>query len=205
MWKWVLWTLTWASLQAAEAPFWKSKAKVYERVQNGEIIVAVSARENATSPRRTLRLNGGGQVMVPREFVYTQAQKYDQFPRASEHVKSISYDAEKHRVTMDLEALGNRMRFVVEVRANRDVDPWRLEYRVVGGPFVGLTGQVGFADLGQKTEVGFSGEYKYDRLPVPQKFLEFGMEVVLQRMAARLRAFVTEEWKKNKSGSVASP
>ena len=42
MLKWLTCLLTFALAQANEVPFWKAKAKVYERVQNREVIVAVT-------------------------------------------------------------------------------------------------------------------------------------------------------------------
>jgi hypothetical protein len=38
-----------------------------------------------------------------------------------------------------------------------------------------------------KTEIGISGKYRYVHFPIPKLFAEFGIEVILQRMAARIR------------------
>jgi hypothetical protein len=39
-----------------------------------------------------------------------------------------------------------------------------------------------------------TGEYSYDHFPVPKFFLEFGVEVIFQKMALRLRRYVEEQY-----------
>lgn len=179
----------------ADAPFWKSKEKVYERVQNGDIVVSVSTREVAHStPSRQLRVAGGGQVKLPRDFVFATAQKYEDLARASDYIRSAQYDAATHQVALTVEAFGYKAQARVEVHPVVSEEPWRIDYKVIAGPLAGMTGAVSFANLGAKTEVGLTGEYKYEQFPIPRLFLEFGMEFMLQRMAARLRAFAREEF-----------
>lgn len=96
---------------------------------------------------------------------------------------------------MDLEAFSHAATLRVDLKpASAETEPRLIAYKLVGGPMTGFAGQIDFVKVAErKCEVGFVGEYKYDNFPIPRLFLEFGMEVVLQRMAARLRAFTEEE------------
>src|SRR4051812_37606090 len=72
---------------AAEAPFWKAKPKVYDRVQNGEVIVSVtSGAGSEPSAPKQMRINGGGQVAAPCAFVFESAQKYEEVARLSGYI-----------------------------------------------------------------------------------------------------------------------
>jgi len=131
-------------------------------------------------------------------FSFNSRKKYDQLPRASEYIKAASFDASKQQVTMDTAAYGYKAHFIVEVHPVHDVEPWRLDYKIVSGPFEGMTGAVTFAELGpKKMEIGLTGEAHYSELPVPRFFLTFGLEVILQKLAARLRGFAADEYGKS--------
>ena len=66
----------------------------------------------------------------------------------------------------------------------------------------GFSGRVALTDLPKnKCEVGFEGDYKYDEFPIPKLFLEFGMEVIFQRIALRMRGYVEDQYHTNQSPS----
>ncbi len=192
--------LTFCSVQANGEPFWKTKEKVYERVQNGEVIVGVHGEfASKQTPRNTLTVNGGGQLAAPRDFVFAAAQKYAELMRTSDYIRRANYDARTHRLDLDLQMLGYSSHIQVELNAMSAPEPQRIEYKIVAGPLAGFHGFLTFARIStdllqRRCEVGIWGEYKYDVFPIPKVFLEFGMEVVFKRLAERLRSHVESEY-----------
>jgi ribosome-associated toxin RatA of RatAB toxin-antitoxin module len=69
----------------------------------------------------------------------------------------------------------------------------RIEFTVVSGHFTGMTGDFSFEDYKGKTLMGFHAEYKYTVLPMPAFFVEFALEVVLQRVATLMREFLEKK------------
>ncbi len=73
----------------------------------------------------------------------------------------------------------------------------QIDFEVLDGALRGLRGTFNFTPLGPtKSEVGIQSTFRYDHFSAPKIFLEFGLEVVFQRMAARLRAHVEDQYKK---------
>lgn len=187
--------LTICCAQTNAAPFWKTKAKVYQRIQNREVIVSVRSTSDSSPPLHTLHVEGGGQVRAPRDFVFGMAQKYDELAKMSDYITRSNYNVETHVLDLRIEAFSHTADMQVELKAFAEEEPLRIAYRIVSGPLQGYAGSVTFAAVNAgKSEVGISGEYKYDQFPIPRFFLQFGLEVVMQKMAWRLRSSVEEKW-----------
>lgn len=186
----------------AEAPpFWKAKEKVYSRVREGEVIVSVRSGDPVQPFKKRLTINGGGHVQAPRDFVFAYAQDFDQIARLSGFIQKAKYDAEAGTVDADIAAFGYKSSFRLKVSSDSSAEPKRIGLEMVKGPLTGLRSSVTFASLsGDKTEVGIEGDYRYDEFPIPKMFLEFGMEVVFQKMAVRLRS-TAEAAHRARSGS----
>jgi hypothetical protein len=81
----------------------------------------------------------------------------------------------------------------LSARALADAEPRRLEFDVLEGRLRGLELALSLTPINAasgrpaKCEVGLTGDYHYGELALPKIFVEFGMEVVLQKMAERLR------------------
>lgn len=180
-------------------PFWKAKEKVFARVEAGEVIVAVKSAEvkEPGKPKNRMTVQGGGHVAAPAAFVFKKALEFDQLGKVSGYIKSAKYDEATKMLDLSVGALGfdGKMKLHMNIRA--EAVPKQIEFMVAGGAMQGLSGTFTFTDLGpKKSEVGIACEFNYDQFPAPKVFLEFGLEVVFQRMAARLRAYVEEEFKK---------
>lgn len=191
MLKWLSCVLTFCLAQANGEAFWKAKANVYERVQNGEIIVSVLVKKTAEqNPRYTLFMNGGGQVQAPRDFVFATVQKYEQLLASSDYIKDPHYNAAAERLDFDITALGYSAHLQMAVKPTGDPAAPQIDYRILAGPLTGFSGRTTFAaPAPRQCEIGITGEFKYDVFPLPNVFLEFGMEVVLKRIAEHLRKF----------------
>jgi ribosome-associated toxin RatA of RatAB toxin-antitoxin module len=182
---------------AADAPFWKSKPKLYDRVQNGEVIVSVTSQnESKDSPHKHLRMSGGGIVAAPCEFVFQEAQKYEEIARLSGYIQNPKYDPATHTLEFSVSAFFYTSTMKSRVDAVAEPKPARLDSTLINGPMNGLHYQLVFADLAaKKCEVGMSGDYNYDQFPIHRIFLQFGMEAVFQNMAQRLRSHVEDSYR----------
>lgn len=189
------------SASAADLPFWKAKEKVYERVKNGEIIVAVksqSVSEPGTA-KNLMTIHGGGHTGAPIDFVYAKATDFEQLGKVSGYIKSARFDADQGVLEITVAAFGfeGKMKLILQLHP-----PQRIEFLVASGSMQGMTGTILLTSLSPlKTEVGVETRFRYNDFPAPRVFLEFGLEVVFQRMAARLRAYVEEEYAKQKRAS----
>lgn len=183
--------------QAAEPPFWKTKAKVFERIQNHEVIVSVTALDNANeSPRFRLKLAGGGHVNAPCDFVYKTAHNYQELSRLSGFVEKSQYDSSTHILDVTISAFFYRSIFKLEIEEPKGPEK-ELVFHIISGPMRGLKWSISFADVKSgKCEIDWRGEYKYDQFPIPKLFLEFGLEAIYRHMAERLRSFTEREYKK---------
>jgi hypothetical protein len=187
------------SAPAAEAPFWKSKEKAYERIKNGEILVAVKSGDvkEPGLAKNLLIIQGGGRVGAPADFVYKKALEFDRLGKVSGYIKSAKFNPAAQTLDLVVGAFGfeGKMRMLMKMKP--EADPRQIEFLVQSGSMQGLSGTFTFENIGpQKTEVGIDSRFRYDEFPAPRVFLEFGLEVVFQRMAARLRAYVEEEFNK---------
>ena len=83
-----------------------------------------------------------------------------------------------------------------------------LQWRIVEGLFRGMIVVFEFQDVGRrKTEISMTALHKFDTLPLPKMFIEFGLEVIMQQAGAKLRSLVEEDFahpKNETSGTVKS-
>jgi len=193
--------LTVHAANAAVEPFWKAKEKVYDRIKNGDIIVAVKSTRvhEKGAPKNRMTVLGGGQVNAPAAFVYKKALEFDQLSKVSGYIKSATFESTTQVLTLDVGAFGYETQMKLQMKMRPEAQPKQIKFLVISRGMQGLEGTFTFDDLGlKKTEVGIDCLFRYDEFPAPQIFLEFGLEVVFQRMAASLRAYVEEEFKKGK-------
>lgn len=173
----------------AEEPFWRAKEKVYQRIENREVIVSVRS-ETAERGRHRLSIRGGGQVSAPCDEVFKSAQDYETMAKASGYVDRAQFHPETSILEARIAAYGLKSDLSMKMNASDPV----LAYEILSGPMKGLKGRFEFLKAGKKCDVGMDGEFSYEKFPIPEFFLRFGMEVMLQRMAGKVRAFAEERY-----------
>ena len=176
-----------------EEPFWRAKEKVYSRIQNREIVVSVRAAPRTSGMKNLLSIAGGGQVDAPCAFVFAASKDFEAFARQTGYVDRAKFDP----VTQILEARLSAYGLKADIAFKMVAGDSAMTYAVLKGPMTGMKGEFKFIPAGAaKCDVGIDGEFAYDKFPVPQFFLSFGMEVMLQRMAGRLRSYSEELYQK---------
>jgi hypothetical protein len=195
MWLWTVIIALSAWAAPAEKPFWQSKPKAVERIKNREILVVVKS-----APRnqgKKLIAQGGGRVNAPADFTFQRALEFDRLPELSGYIEEAVFNERTRELTIKVGAYGyhGRMRMKLDIRDKSS--PREIGFDVVEGSLKGFNGLFRFEALGAKvSEVGLEGNLLYEKLSVPKIFLEFGMEVVLQRLAGKLRRYAEDEYKK---------
>jgi len=171
------------SLAVAQTlPFWKGKAKIYERVQNGEVIVSVMAEPQAPPQKHYhLHASGGGQVAAPCDFALKSAQKYEETAKVSSYVTEAKYHPDSKFLDVTIEVFFHQA-------------------TMENGVMRGFTWDLDFTEVNpRRCEIAFAGDFAYDTFPIPQMFLSFGLEAVFKHLAEQLRGHVEHEFKTLKS------
>jgi hypothetical protein len=194
MWLWTVIIALSAWTMPAEKPFWQIKPKAVERIKNREILVVVKSAPKDKGKR--LIAQGGGRVAAPAAFTFRRALEFNQLPKLSGYIEAADFDEKARELIIKVGAYGyhGKMRLKLDIR---DRTPQEIGFNVIEGSLKGFNGLFWFETLGAKTsEVGLEGDLSYEKIFVPKIFLEFGMEVVLQRLAGKLRQYVEDEYKK---------
>lgn len=194
MWWWLVFIVPVWSMPA-EKPFWQAKEKAIERIKNREILVVVKSAPKDQG--KLLLAQGGGRVNAPAEFTFQRALEYEQLPKHSSFIEEAIFNKEAQELTIKVSAYGYHDKFRIKLDVRDKMDPKEVGYTVVEGSLKGFSGLFWFQPLEAKTsEVGLEGRLEYDEIPVPKIFIEFGMEVVMQRLAGKLREYAETEFKR---------
>jgi len=190
-------SLAWAD---DPVPFWRAKPKVFAKITDErQIIVSVDAEKHGA--KSVLRMDGGGLVTAPCAAAFAEAQKYQELKEVSDHVVEVRTGPAEDDLFVHTQAFNYHARMSMKVKTDTDTAGIKhLRFTVVEGNFKGMTGDFNFAaydkqNQTKKTVLGFHAEYEYDVLPMPQFFVEFGLEVVLQRVASEMRSFLEKKLK----------
>jgi hypothetical protein len=100
---------------------------------------------------------------------------------------------------LDLEGGIWNYRVQSQVLFENTAEQW-IHYRIVGGSFSGLAGDIYFESLGEKgTTVYLKGEQLGKKWP-PQFVIEKGAEIVFGYTAKRMRSYIESQKKKGATG-----
>lgn len=179
----------------AESPFWRVKPKILKKITDDRsIIVLVTAMKKA-GDLSELNMQGGGLIKAPIEDVYIRVQKYEDLPKVSDYVKEVRIYPNRSQLYVHTEAFKYHARMTMKVTPLVSAHNLKeLQFSVIDGNFKGMTGVFTFEQYKSNlTLMGFEARYEYKKLPMPEFFIEFGLEFVLQKVAARMRSFLENE------------
>lgn len=175
---------------ASEAPFWKRPALMQKMRDERAILVAVR-KEDIPNDQIRFTMAGAGVVDKSKDFCFQIAQQYARLKEISEHFKTVTYDPSSHQLFLVTEALGYQARMILRiVPVSAD---WRneLQWEVIWGHFQGMTGLIGFEKVNEtRTEMSLNAKYEASELPLPRILMGFALEVVTQKVAEKMRAFI---------------
>lgn len=185
---------------SAGEPFWRAKDKVYSRIREREIVVSVKT-EPMKKPLHRLVVAGGGQMRAPCDFAFRAAQDYEALAKQSDYIEEARYTPEKNELFVKISAYGYTQSNDMRIEAGKDGAFDAIFYEILSGRMKGFKGRFVFypvagQEAGALCDIGTAGEVSYEKLPLPKIFVTFGMEVMFQRMAGRLRAYAEENYRK---------
>lgn len=185
-------------------PFWKRKEKIYQRVKSERMVavkVTAIADESKGKDFRRMKMLGAGHSHVPTRFAFDQACAFDKLPKMSSYIRHVSHHKEIGQVAMHSQAFGYKAFMRMQVDPQWQGEKGRIGVRVIEGTFEGMTATLLLEPLDPThTEISLTAQYDYEKLPIPAFFVEFGLEVVVQKVAERMRAFAEQEYQDLKIG-----
>lgn len=189
-------------LLPVETPFWKAKPKVYAKIRDeNAIIVSVNAAEEKADPKKPniMRMQGGGIISTPQQFAFDRSRDFSNLKKVSSHVRRADYNAKDQTLDLRTEAFNYTAIMKLKIERVENSSEKAIAFKVIEGHFLGMEGKVSFIEVTPiKSEIGFSAGYRYDKLPFPQFFVEFGLEVVIQKIAALLRTNIENQYQESR-------
>ncbi|MCB0386166.1 MAG: hypothetical protein KDD43_12300 [Bdellovibrionales bacterium] len=186
-----------------KSPWWQVKEKAARRIKDERaVLVSVVAEEkNKERPLNRLRMTGAGHMKSPANFSFDRVREFHRLKDLSDYVRESTFDEKKSRLYLHVAAFNYHARMLMEIVFQKpEKGQHQILFHIVTGTMQGLRGVVQLEDVERRgAEISMTAFYDYDKLPIPQFFIEFGLEVVLQKMAETLRAHVEELWLKSSS------
>jgi hypothetical protein len=172
--------------------FWEKKPdSLDELIQNRKIPVSVKATSE-NDKKHHLHMQGIGEVNAPYEYTKKWTMHFEHLKRVSDFAREVKWNPITRTLFFHTEAFGYHARMHLKVDKE-------LNFEVVRGVFTGMKGQIKVHKrVFAKSLVSISTHYDYSQWNIPKLFLEFGLEVVLQKFAERLRSLIEKDFKEGR-------
>jgi hypothetical protein len=199
-------------LIAEEVPFWKAKSKVYKKIlEERAVMVAVKTIDDSSvkATPKIMQMLGGGIIHVPQKFAFETAKDFKKLEKVSSHIRQATWIPKTETLYLHTEAFNYHAQMNLKVKFIEGVEKSTIQWTHVSGVFTGMEGRIEFATLlpakgataTERSEIALATGYRYNKFPIPALFLEFGLEVIMQKIAGRMRSFIEEEYKRCHKGS----
>ncbi|RME16775.1 MAG: hypothetical protein D6797_03825 [Bdellovibrio sp.] len=182
-------------LSPPKAPFWRVKPKVYQKIlENRSIVVSVKTQP-LKGGLHQLYMQGAGIVSAPLKYCFAQARQFENLKKVSSYIVSARFHSKSQRLYLHTKAYGFHAQMLMQIYVAPSAF---IHWKVVAGSFTGLRGVFVFKSVGaEKTELSLTAIYPYKTLKMPHFFVEFGLEVILQKVAWKMRRFIEERYKQS--------
>jgi hypothetical protein len=182
-------------------PWWNRKEKVLKQMREERaVVVSVVTKDISSAPvskrgqqvRRQLKLSGAGFIDAPPEFSSNRIREFYRLKELSQYVKESTFNQRQKHLFLHVAAFDYHARMLMEIFFHDQLKGRRqILFHVVAGTLSGMKGVVEIKDIERlKSEFSMTALYDYDKLPIPQLFVEFGLEMVLKQMAEKIRSMV---------------
>jgi hypothetical protein len=182
-------------------PWWNRKEKVLKQMREERaVVVSVVTKGNSSSPvskggqqvRKQLKISGAGFIEAPPEFSSNRIREFYRLKELSQYVKESTFNQHQKHLFLHVAAFDYHARMLMEIFFHDQLKGRRqILFHVVAGTLSGMKGVVEIKEIEHlKSEFSMTALYDYDKLPIPQLFVEFGLEMVLKQMAEKIRSMV---------------
>ena len=184
---------------ATEKAFWeKDSPELDKKLADRKIPVSVKSHQDADK-KHHLRLQGIGEVSAPFTYSRKWTANFNHLSRVSDYVREVKWNPISKVLYLHTEAFKFHARMRLKVNQVDKEKTRDLQFEVVQGVFTGMKGSLSVHQHGfAKSRVSIDAHYYYTKWNIPKLFLEFGLEVVLQKFAERLRALLEKDFKEGK-------
>ncbi|MCB0420229.1 MAG: hypothetical protein KDD61_04490 [Bdellovibrionales bacterium] len=172
--------------------------KYIKRMQKGEALswVAVEPVEGSES-RKKLYMLAKEHLNVYADQAFHAIKEFEFFSEMKPYVRKKEWDSKKKELYLHGEAfdyhahLWMQFYYMKKTLKGQTKPQYEIHWRHTKGLFQGMTGVVVLKDVGRRTcEISMTTRFNFDKLPLPEFFVEFGLEVILQKMAFQVRKYV---------------
>ncbi len=155
------------------------------------IYVSVKTVETSQKKNKQLKILGAGVIHRPRSQTWEALTQYEKWSGIHESIRASRWTPSTQRLFLHMEAFKYHAKMILQVEAeNKDKEDW-IHMKVVQGALKGMVVAFRIKDAkSRKTEVAMTALYNFEKLPMPQFFVVFGLEVVFQKIAEKMRLFV---------------
>gem|GEM_PF-2475142 len=152
----------------------------------------VNDNETSVQTEENFRVVGAGTVNSPLPEIFQDVQEFENLPKVSSYFKTIRHDKKNQLFYLRLEALGYVARMFMKYKVTLDLkNEKQLDFQVVKGTFKGMAGHYNFKKVSEKkTEVAMWSFFKSQKLPIPDVFLKFTLEVISKKVAQKMRTYL---------------
>ncbi len=181
-------------------PFWLTKPSVFKRVKNDRLIPVMVAVEPLVKKgnKKRLKMVAGAWINVPLKETFNFASKFNNYKRLSKYVKEIKVYEKDKLLYSNTSAYKYFAEFLIQTYVKKpENSKAQIQWLIVGGLFEGMVVVFDFKDVGhRKTQIAMSAYYEFSKLPLAKIFIEFGLEVIMQKAGAQLRSLVEADFNK---------
>ncbi len=184
-----------------ETLFWKTKPEIYRGlVDDRDVVVSVTHKNpKEKGGNYTFNYKGAQIVNVSRDFCQKKMLQYEKLPEISSYIKEAKFDPSKKELYFHGEAYGFHATMWMKIESVVSDKTFEMHFEVLRGNLVGMKGIVRIEDFKrQKTEMSLVGNRTAQKLGMPAILLDFGLEIVLQRVASTIRNYLEAEYKKER-------
>lgn len=186
-------------------PYWNEKPAVIKKMFDERYIpISVEAvKLKVPESNNVLKMQAGAIINVPLAETLKFASTLKNYTRAKPYVEQIIIYDDKKLMYAKTQAYNYYAEFLVQhAEVPKPEGRAQLQWRVVGGVFEGMSVVFDFKDAEKRrTEIAMTAFYHYKKLPLPDMFIEFGLEVIMKRAGAKLRALAEDDFKNPKKAS----
>ncbi len=180
--------------------FWKEDKDLYKKIQEDEHIVVLAKIKDFEKQKQEwkhLNLQSAGHIKAPLDYTYKRILSFEEYPKMSMAFDRVNFDSAKSLLKIRVGALNYYASLSIRMRFE-DKDKIRLiHWLCIDGPFAGMKGSIVLESVKKRvTEISMHSNYEAIELPLPKILIGFGMEVAGRQIAASMRNFVENEYKK---------
>ncbi len=187
-------------LAQEELPFWRLKPKLEKQItEQRKIVVSVDVESKGRESK--IRMLGVGAINVPLYFAKEQIQHFEELPKVSSYFKIVKHDPAKQEVYFFIKAFGKQIRFLQKYKwGKQTAEEAQMDWTVTWGKLEGMVGHYKLRQISPtQTEIALWSSMKKMDIPLPEFLINFTLEVIAEKTAQKMRAFIEDNFHKAKT------